>query len=126
MWEEIDIIEKGKNYGWNFKEGFHCYAVNPCNIMGLEDPIFEYGHNIGHSITGGFVYRGTALPTLLGKYIYGDYEHGQIWALEYDGENINNTLLVDTTLEIPSFGIDQSGELYICAYAGSIYQLAAA
>ena len=124
-WEEIDIIAKGKNYGWNYKEGFHCYAVSPCNIAGLQDPIFEYGHNIGDAITGGFVYRGTAFPSLIGQYIYGDFENGQIWALQYDGiSQTNNTMLTHTLLQITSFGVDQSGELLICAYNGYIYKLA--
>lgn len=124
-WEEIDIVAKGKNYGWNFKEGFHCYAVTPCDaIPGLENPIFEYGHSVGEAIIGGFVYRGNASPTLKGKYIYGDFESGRIWALEYDGHSItNNSLLIHTFFHISSFGVDQYGELYFCAYQGNIYKL---
>ncbi len=124
-WEEIDIIESGKNYGWNIMEGNHCYLPSSgCNTTGLELPIWEYGHSIGHSVTGGFVYRGSALPELNGSYIYGDFEYGQIWALEYDGLNpTNNSLLVDTNLLITSFGMDENNELYIVDYRGGIYQL---
>ncbi len=101
-WEEIDIIKKGKNYGWNIMEGKHCYKPSTgCNTAGLELPIWEYGHDVGHSITGGFVYRGTKIPQLIGLYIYGDFEFGQIWALQYDGTNDTvNTELSKTDLNI--------------------------
>nr|MDO8082758.1 PQQ-dependent sugar dehydrogenase [Candidatus Freyarchaeota archaeon] len=124
-WEEIDIILSGKNYGWNIMEGNHCYSPpSGCNRTGLELPIWEYSHFVGHSITGGFVYRGSALPELSGSYIYGDFEYGQIWALNYDGVNpTNNTLLVDTNLLITSFGVDENNELYIVDYNGGIYLL---
>ncbi len=122
-WEEIDIIESGKNYGWNAYEGTHLY--NPgTNVTAIEFPIYEYGHLIGHSITGGFVYRGAQLSGLYGKYLYGDFEFGQIWALEYDGiHEAKNTILVDTNLQISSFGVDSQNELYICAFDGKIYDL---
>jgi len=122
-WEEIDIIESGKNYGWNAYEGTHLY--NPgTNVTTIEHPIFEYGHLIGHSITGGFVYRGSQLSGLYGKYVYGDFEYGQIWALEYDEiHGTNNTILVDTNLQITSFGIDNQKELYFCAFDGNLYKL---
>ncbi|MFX1518353.1 MAG: PQQ-dependent sugar dehydrogenase [Promethearchaeota archaeon] len=122
-WEEIDIIEKGQNYGWNIMEGKHCYSPSTgCDTIGLEPPIWEYGHDTGHSITGGFVYRGTKIPQLIGSYIYGDYEYGQIWALRYDGtSNPINDLLFDTDYEISSFGVDENYELYICDHNGRIY-----
>ncbi|MFX1394972.1 MAG: PQQ-dependent sugar dehydrogenase [Promethearchaeota archaeon] len=123
-YEEINIIKKGKNYGWNIKEGYHCYDAEQCDEEGLEDPIYEYDHDIGHSITGGYVYRGENLPKLVGKYIYGDYEYGQIWSLLYDGNTSPiNRLLIDTDLEITSFGVDEDNELYICAFDGRIYSL---
>jgi glucose/arabinose dehydrogenase len=122
-WEEIDIIESGKNYGWNVMEGKHCYEPSTsCNTTGLELPIWEYDHNTGHSITGGFVYRGSKIPQLIGSYIYGDFENGQIWALQYDGtSNPVNNLLFETDYEISSFGVDENNELYICDYNGRIY-----
>ncbi|MFX1234943.1 MAG: PQQ-dependent sugar dehydrogenase, partial [Promethearchaeota archaeon] len=122
-WEEIDIIESGKNYGWNAFEGNHPYNSGT-NVTKVEPPIFEYAHGVGHSITGGFVYRGSQLPDLLGKYIYADFEFGQIWALDYDGIHPNkNNILVDTNSAITSFGLDTNNELYFCASNGQIYEL---
>ncbi len=123
--EEIDIVEKGKNYGWNIMEGNLCYSPSKnCNNTGLEPPIWVYSRDQGISITGGFVYRGLELPELIGSYIYGDFGSGRIWALRYDGVNdpVNKELL-NTDLKIASFGIDQKNELYICAFDGKIYKL---
>jgi glucose/arabinose dehydrogenase len=125
-WEIIHIIENGGNYGWNIVEGSHCYPPgSDCDKTGLEMPVFEYtwGQD-GRSITGGYVYRGSVFPELYGKYVYGDYMFGTIWALEYDGENPPiNYKLIDTDLRISSFGVDEHGELYILdhASAGRIY-----
>ncbi|NWG10330.1 PQQ-dependent sugar dehydrogenase [Candidatus Bathyarchaeota archaeon] len=123
--EEIDIIEKGNNYGWNIMEGSLCYSPpSGCNQTGLELPIWEYNHSLGFSVTGGFVYRGLKLNELKGAYIYGDYGSGRIWALWYNGTGEPvNVELVDTSLSIPSFGVDEMGEVYICAFDGKIYQL---
>lgn len=123
-YEEVDIIESGKNYGWNTMEGLHCY--NPpsgCDTSGLTLPIWEYSHSLGSSVTGGYVYRGPGVPELVGKYIYADFGSGRIWSLEYDGINpAVNTQLFDTNLLISSFGVDQFNELYICAFDGKIYR----
>jgi hypothetical protein len=119
--EEIDVVEKGKNYGWNIMEGTLCY--NPpsgCNETGLELPIYEYDHTLGNAIIGGYVYRGSALPGLAGDYAYGDYGSGRIWALAANG---TNTLLVSSGLTISSFGVDENKELLICAFDGRIYKL---
>ncbi len=123
--EEIDIIEKGKNYGWNIMEGTQCY--NPsvgCNQNGLALPAYEYDHSLGNAIIGGFVYRGSALAELYGRYIYGDYGSGRIWALATDGSSEgDNMLLIASGLLISSFGVDKANELYICAFDGKIYRL---
>ncbi|MFW9866899.1 MAG: PQQ-dependent sugar dehydrogenase [Candidatus Thorarchaeota archaeon] len=121
--EEIDIVTNGSNYGWNTKEG--TLDFNPStNVTILEEPIFEYNHTFGDAITGGYVYRGNILSGLIGKYVYADYGSGRIWALEYSGGVvINNTLLIDTNLLIPSFGVDSSNELLICSFDGNIYKL---
>ncbi len=123
-WEEIDIIEKGGNYGWRIMEGLHCF--NPpfdCETTGLTTPIWEYDHSLGYSITGGYVYHGQGVPELEGRYIYADYGSGRIWSLEYDGSGPPvNTELLNTSLAISSFGLDQNGELYMCAFNGLIYR----
>ena len=124
LWEEIDIVQNGKNYGWNAREGAHDYDPGT-NTTSLTDPIHEYSHALGNAITGGFVYRGSLLSNLIGKYVYADYGSGRIWALRYqDGKVVNNTLLYDASFNIPSFGVDSNNELYICGFNGNIYQLA--
>ncbi len=124
LYEEIDIIEKGRNYGWNIMEGFHCYSSATCDTAGLTLPVWEYGHNSsgGIAVTGGFVYRGTQLPELYGKYIYADYGSGRIWSLSYSDNDTVNTELLKTSLNISSFGTDRFNELYMCAFDGKIYR----
>ncbi len=124
--EEIDVIEKGQNYGWRLMEGNYCFTppsiCNPsgCNMTGLVKPILDYGRSLGGSVTGGYVYRGKNVLELTGAYIYGDFVSGRIWALRYDGVNPPvNTPLMDTNLGIASFGIDKNHELYICVFEGS-------
>ena len=122
--EEIDIGAKGKNYGWNIMEGSLCYNPSTdCNETGLELPIWNYTHDVGNAIIGGYVYHGSALPSLIGDYVYGDYGSGSIWALSYNGTVPVNTLLSNTGLNIASFGLDQQNELYFSAYDGKIYSL---
>ncbi len=121
--EEIDIIEKGKNYGWNIMEGNSCFRSQSCNMAGLIKPIWDYDHGLGRSVTGGYVYRGMKVPELAGAYVYGDFVSGRIWALRYDGTNpATNNQLFDTSLGIASFGLDKNNELYICAFDGRIYR----
>jgi glucose/arabinose dehydrogenase len=120
--EEIDIVEKGKNYGWNIMEGTIPYAGG--SQTGLELPIWEYSHDEGNAIVGGYIYHGSTLTELQSKYIYGDYGSGKIWALQYNTATTpQNTLQVDTTLNISSFGIDEQNELFICSLEGKIYSL---
>lgn len=125
-YEEVDIIEKGGNYGWNRMEGLHCFppSVSQCDKTGLELPITEYTHAEGCSITGGHVYRGSRVTSLYGAYVYGDFCSGKIWALRFDGVQVTEHLeLVDSPLQISSFGEDADGELYILSFDGKIYQL---
>ncbi|NBC17698.1 MAG: T9SS type A sorting domain-containing protein [Bacteroidetes bacterium] len=124
-YEEIDIIEKGGNYGWNTMEGTHCFDPSSgCDQSGLALPVWEYPHSQGQSITGGYVYRGNRLPDLVGKYVYADFVSGRIWALTYDGTDAETTELVNSNLNIASFGVDANDELYLCAFDGKIYRLA--
>ena len=122
-YEEVDIVTAGGNYGWNTMEGLHCFDPPVgCNQAGLTLPVWEYPHNgQAKSVTGGYVYRGTIAPTLLGQYIYADYIDGRIWALDDNAGLPVNTLLFDTSLNISTFGVDQDQELYVVAIDGTIY-----
>ena len=124
-YEEINIIESGGNYGWNIMEGTSCYESQNCDSEGLEPPVWEYELYVNGvcSITGGYVYRGTDLWGLVGKYIYGDWCTGDIWALEYsDSGNYINEHILDSEINITSFGVDQNNELLFCG-GDYIYKL---
>lgn len=124
-YEEIDIIEKGGNYGWRIQEGTACFnPKNGCSAEGLEQPIHTYGRELGVSVTGGYVYRGEARPDLTGWYIFGDYGSGMIWALRERGQDaveVVDLLAADESLT--SFGTDASGELYVCTQDGRILRI---
>lgn len=130
-YEEIDIIESGGNYGWDCREGMHAYngprgGPSPAceSATGFIEPVHEYTHAQGQSVTGGFVYRGPGRPDLAGQYIYADYLSGRIWALTFDGTAVtDNRELLDTGLTITSFGVDEHDELYLCDFgSGRIYR----
>lgn len=123
-YEEIDIIEKGKNYGWRLREGFHPFKEENPNLMTVA-PIKEYGRELGMSVTGGYVYRGKQIPGLEGVYLYADYVSGRIWGLKWDGQRLTfDRELRKTNLMISSFGEDSQGELYICDHvAGRLLKL---
>ncbi|HEX5132567.1 MAG TPA: PQQ-dependent sugar dehydrogenase [Candidatus Krumholzibacteria bacterium] len=118
-WEEIDQIVSGANYGWNCREGRHDYPGQSSPLCatatGFVEPVFDYGHDVGRSITGGYVYRGTALPSLAGRYVYADFVTGIVWALK-SGAPVETDVLRDTSLFIPTFGVDEDGELLLAAY----------
>lgn len=123
-WEEVDIIDVGGNYGWNIREGNHDY--NPdVNVKGvLVAPVAEYSHDAGCSITGGYVYRGQAIPELQGSYLYGDFCEGTIWGLPETGKGVYNpVVLLDSNLGIASFAEDNAGELYVLHYGGTIFKI---
>ena len=126
-WEEVDLVEKGQNYGWNIMEGTHCF--NPptdCNTNGLRVPIAEYGRADGCSITGGYVYRGPRIPGLVGRYLFGDYCSGRVWALsETAPGRWAAAQLLETGLRISSFGEDQDGEIHIVDHSGGVYVVTA-
>jgi len=125
-YEEIDIIYSGLNYGWNTMEANHCYPIgSECDSEGFEPPIWEYELYVNGvcSITGGFVYRGNAINSLVGKYIYGDWCTGDIWALTYSNVgNHTNEHLLTTDINITSFGIDENQELLFCG-SENIYKI---
>jgi glucose/arabinose dehydrogenase len=116
LYEEIDIIEKGGNYGWSVREGMHPFTKDGVDVNDkMIEPIWEYHHNVGKSLTGGNVYRGKLLPELDGHYLYGDYITTKIWALRYDEEKkrvVANRPIQDPNVPILSFGEDEQGEVY--------------
>jgi glucose/arabinose dehydrogenase len=123
--EEIDIIKKGGNYGWNITEGLLCFKPqNNCVQTGLEKPVFDYPRDQGISVTGGFVYRGKKLPDLVGTYIYGDFGTGYIWGLKTaKGKAVSNKLLIDSGKGVSAFGEDANAELYVVDLDGGIYKV---
>ncbi|MCA8914283.1 MAG: PQQ-dependent sugar dehydrogenase [Planctomycetes bacterium] len=126
-YEEIDIIEKGGNYGWNKREATHAFQRG-AKSGDMIDPVAEYGRDMGISITGGYVYRGTKQKSLVGIYLYGDYGTGRIWGLDYDLEKktvkANEVLGQFPRATISSFGEDADGELFVCGHrVGAIYRV---
>jgi len=140
IWEEVDFQPStspgGENYGWRLMEGNHCYNPSEnCDPGGLTYPIYEYSHGgspFRCSVTGGYVYRGSAIPDLQGRYFFADYCSAQIWSFLYDGNNV--TELIDRTAElapgeglsiddISSFGEDAFGELYIVDIGGEVFKI---
>jgi glucose/arabinose dehydrogenase len=123
QWEEIDIVAKGGNYGWNTMEGEHCYdPASGCNTNNLVLPIYEYNHSEGCSITGGYVYRGARSPALVGTYIFADYCEELVWGLK-DGVRMNLLARGDLQLGITSFGEDEAGELYVLTGQGVVSRI---
>jgi len=121
LWEEVDVIERGGNYGWDNCEGLANYEANNCPDPAFVNPVTVYRHESNNnSITGGHVYRGSALAGLAGRYVFADYVSGRIWALADDGQGgFTNEELIDTPYNISSFAIGEDGELYFSQYAGS-------
>jgi glucose/arabinose dehydrogenase len=127
-WEEVNFQPAssvgGENYGWRIMEGTHCFDPPGCSVTGLTLPIVEYNHSAGDcSVTGGYVYRAGAFPRMQGLYFYGDFCTGRIWGLRRDS-GVQNTLLLDTSIQISAFGEDESGALYVAGYnTGQIFPL---
>jgi glucose/arabinose dehydrogenase len=114
----------GENYGWNPREGFEPYNGG-ADSPAFTPPIHEYSHDLGCSVTGGYVYRGQALPALNGVYMYGDYCSGMVWGLRRDGAGKwTNQTLMQVGSPISSFGEDEAGELYVLDHAsGAVYRI---
>jgi glucose/arabinose dehydrogenase len=124
--EEVDIVQKGLNYGWNTMEGTHCFSPSSgCNMAGLTLPINDYGRGQGATVIGGFVYRGSTTPALVGAYVFGDFISGRIWGLRQNSSGgWDRTQLAATGKAISSFGRDESNELYVVDYSGPVFKLA--
>ena len=131
-WEEVSVVAKGDNLGWNIREGTHCFEPSEgCASQGLRPPVHEYSHESGESITGGYVYTGSAVPELKGRYVFGDFVSGRIWAITVptsgQGMASEHTSLGRWTMLPSTFGQDASGELYVADYGrGRIFRFTAA
>ena len=120
--EEINHIEAGGNYGWNRLEGTRCN--NPptgCDPVGTIPPVVEYGHHLGCSVTGGLVYRGEAIPALVGHYLFSDYCRGQLWALPPDGGDVVEIAV--SPRPVSSFGTSADGEVYVLTFGGAVLRI---
>jgi glucose/arabinose dehydrogenase len=126
-WEEISIVERGQNLGWRQREGAHCFSPREgCKTAGLTDPIFEYERTLGVSVTGGYVYTGKRIPALRGRYVFGDFATGRLWALELPAvpKRVNATLLGRFSYSFSTFGRDAEGELYAADFGpGTVLRL---
>ena len=133
-WEEIDAEPTGtggRNYGWNVMEGNHCFRVPDCDTTGLVPPVVEYSHDSGAcSVIGGYVYRGSAVLSLEGGYIFSDYCSGTLWAFSAAAAiangNVPLSVVGSAGQSASSFGEDDAGELYLMGQSGRIVKLVAA
>jgi glucose/arabinose dehydrogenase len=129
-WEEIDILQKGDNLGWKVREGFACSEkdATKCELQGAVDPIYVYGRAIGTSITGGYVSLDDAFPTLKGKYVFGDFVSGRMFAIDLPEDRKKRvekaSSLGKHSMLISSFGRDHRGAIYVASYGdGRILRL---
>jgi glucose/arabinose dehydrogenase len=133
-WEEIDVVTRGDNYGWNIREGAHCFEPDTgCDTQGLTDPVAEYGHDLGSSITGGYVYRGLQTTQVAGNYVFGDFGGMIAWLAPDGAGGFDVQELVEQgctppgapgALQISSFAQDLDGELFVLDYdSGQVLQL---
>lgn len=130
LWEEIDVIVKGGNYGWNYREGTHFYSGSPPSGVTFVEPILDYVHGggslEGNCVIGGVVYRGSGMPQLFGEYVFGDNVSGNIWALHYDGVSVSNFRRLTSLGSVSAFGTDPANQdiLMVPVSGGaSIYRL---
>ncbi len=128
-YEEVDFVPAGTsgglNFGWSFFEGMHPFHDQPPANANFVQPVVEYSHSEGCSITGGYVYRGASMPAWQGVYFYGDYCSGNIWGLIQTGQNEwQSKLVFSTSAKISTFGVDEAGELYLADLgSGSVLRL---
>lgn len=128
LWEEVHFTSAdsvgGENYGWKIMEGTHCFESEECDQTGLEIPIFEYHHDEGCSITGGYVYRGQQFPEMEGNYFVGDFCQGTVWTVFGENGRFTSNRVYDSQLTISSFGEGADGELYLLDHVGgSVYHI---
>jgi glucose/arabinose dehydrogenase len=132
-WEEVDVVPAGsiggQNFGWNLVEGFHCFRGSFCDSAKFTPPVLEYSHQVGCSITGGYVYRGKALPELDGLYFYADYCTATLRSFRWKAGRVQDHWdwkpLLDPEAklaQLATFGEDADGELYLVSLEGTIYK----
>jgi glucose/arabinose dehydrogenase len=125
--EEVDVIRKGANYGWNVMEGANCRQGNNCDKSAFVLPVIDYATADGNcAVVGGFIYRGEAIAALRGAYVYGDYCSGKVWALRYDGSKVTEqSQIAAVGGPMSSFAEDTHGELYALAYGdkGAVFKI---
>lgn len=127
--EEINFVEAGSpsglNFGWKLLEGTRPYPPesDPGNTSAFTMPVIEYDRKAGQSVTGGYVYRGTAYPRLRGVYFYGDFVSGRVWGLARNAGGWSNRLLLESGLAVVSFGEAENGEVYVVDFGGGLYRV---
>lgn len=124
-WEEVEHVAAGGNYGWPIMEGPECAPFGPpdCDQTGLTPPVWAYSHEVGLSITGGYVYRGTKIPALQGKYVFADFATYKVWYINRDNPS-SAELLLPEQYNVTTFGEDLEGELYFNRFiGGKIYKI---
>lgn len=122
--EEIDRVAIGDNLGWNTREGNTCYNATSCTTAGLVEPIHVYERDVGTSVTGGYVYRGSANGTLAGLYVFGDFATGRIWTIDSAAQSLTASVeRLNSSLSIASFAESNDAELFVVDYGGGLYQL---
>jgi glucose/arabinose dehydrogenase len=120
--EEVNVFERGKNYGWNDQQGFDCVAVTGCE--GYEDPVAAFDHDDDRcAVTGGVVYRGEAIPALRGLYLFADFCTGDLMAL--DADDPDEIMLIGRVEGgmVTSFGVDAAGEVYVTSFETGVWRL---
>lgn len=126
-WEEITFVQGGSNLGWPAREGARCYLPPDCDPRAMLDPVYEYPHAEGRSVTGGYVATGDAHPALRGLYVFGDYASGRLWALSLPrvGERVESVhSLGRWPIQPATFGRDRAGDLYVADFTGgTVYNL---
>ncbi len=122
--EEIDLIVRGGNYGWRLKEGTDCFHPSSgCDQDDFVEPVVSYSHSFGCSVSGGYVYRGSRLPSLHGAYVYGDFCSGIIWGLRHVNGSVQEQMVIaETSSSIPAFGQTLDGEVYVLTYSPGIFR----
>jgi glucose/arabinose dehydrogenase len=123
--EEVSLVQRGDNLGWKVREASRCFdPPQGCNTKGLVDPIYSYGREDGMSITGGVVYTGSAVPALAGRYVFGDFVTGRLWALalpDAPGARAADPVTLGRWGVLPStFARDERGEVYVADFAGGV------